>query len=289
MNNPYVIDERTLKIKRLLQLDKELRTKVDLEFLLEEFIKLDYIKSTYDKFGELITVSLLKAMYWKEYQKGDIIYKQGDNSKYCYFLVKGLVEICKPEVASKSIIKNLLKPALRRFSDGTKKNNLLLEYALTEGNMFGQNEVTDRKERQFTLRCGKNCIIGEINKLDYLHIFENTKRLEINEEMRFLNSIQVLKSCPGRIVQKIHSILEKKVCKKNEIIAKQDTPCDNIYFVRKGSFEMVFNLKTNYKSDFNIDFYQSIDENKRFTSSRIFELKDSIMKTEPFKVLIRVI
>jgi CRP-like cAMP-binding protein len=287
MDYPQVVDERVLKYKKILQTDKELRSKQELEFLLEEFIKLDYIKNTYEKFGELITVSLLKSMYWKEYRKGDIIYKQGDTSKYCYFLIRGLCEFCHPEQASKAIIKNLLKPSVRRESlQGAGKQNLITEFILTEGNLFGEKEITERRERQYTVRCAKECIVGEISKLDYLHIFENTKRLEINEEMRFLNSVQVLKSCPGRIVQKIHSILEKKVCRKGEIVAKQDYNCESIYIVRKGSFEMIYNLKTNYKSDFNLDFYQSLDDNRtqRFTSSRIFELKDSIVKTEPFKV-----
>jgi CRP-like cAMP-binding protein len=284
-------DEKTLKIKRILQSDREHRTKQDIEFLLDEFIKSEYIKQAYERFGELITTSLLKSMYWKEYNKHDIIYKQGDNSKYCYFLIKGLVEFCVPETSGKAIIKNMLKPTSRKTETPVllepKKQALILVSSLEEGNLFGEKEISERRERQYTVRCSKECIVGEISKLDYIHIFENTKRLEFNEEMRFLNSVQVLKSCPGRIVQKLYANLEKRICRQGEIIAKQEKPCESFYIVRKGYFEMIYNFKTNYRSDFNIDFFQSLDEKtQRFTSSRVFELKDSIVKTEPIKVII---
>jgi CRP-like cAMP-binding protein len=282
-------DDKTLRIRKILSTDKESRTKADIEWLLDEFIKMEYIKSTYDSYGELITTSIIKSMYWKEYKRGDWIYKQNDSSKYCYLLIKGLVEFIQPESVCKSVIKSILKPSQRRndslsMGEGKKLMFNVIE-TIEEGAMFGELEITERKERPATARCAKDCIVGEISKLDYINIFENTKRLEFNEEMRFLNSIQILKSCPGRTVQKIYTLLERRVCKQKELIAKQDRNCDCIYIVRKGSFECVYNLKTSYKSEYNTNYYQSLDSKvERFTASRVFELKDSVVKVEPIKV-----
>ena len=277
-----ILEEETFaKIKKILISEREDRTKLDLEFLIKN-LQIDFVKNLYEKFGELIVFTFLKSIHWKEYKKDDIIYKMGEHSDHSYILLKGQIEYCIPISKGKSLLRKIIK------NKQLNKIDYKIIETLNEGIIFGDKEITERKNREYTAKCLTDCILGEISKQDYISIFENYKKLEFNEEMKFLNYIQVFKDTNGNIVKRILLELNKKIYKKDEIIVTQGSLLDKIFIIRKGEFEINYKHKINFKSDYNINYFLQLDQfsRQRFTTNRIYELKDSVDKIDTYKVFI---
>lgn len=271
------VDENSFnRLKKILSIEKDMRTRLDLEYLFKN-LKFEFIKNLFQKFGEIIAFTFLKSINWKEYKTGEFIYKSGEYANHCYILLKGTIDYCQPLSTSKAIIKSLLK---------ANRNKAKVEFSvintITEGNLFGEAEIADRKNRSFTARCTSDCIVGEMSKQDYINIFENTKRLELNEELKFLNSTQLLKDSNGNNVRKFLLELTKRSFKHSDLVIKQGEAVDHLLIVRKGQFEIIYKHKDKFKCDYNSKYLN--DENGRFTSHRVYELKDEVNMIEQHKV-----
>jgi CRP-like cAMP-binding protein len=271
-------DEKTMtRIRKILSTDKESRTRLDLEYLIKN-LKYEYIKHLLENFGETIVFTFLKSIYWKEFKKDEFVYKTWEFSINCYFLIKGSLDYCIPLGGCKYILKGLLRPSKRKEK---------IEYSyikrIHEGSLFGETEIADRKNRAFTAICNSDCIVGEMSKQDYISIFENTKRLELNEEMKFLNSTQLFINSNGNSVRKFLLELEKKSFKHGDIVVSQGTAVKNLLIIRKGQFEVIYKHKDNFKCEFNSKYLHG-EEVERFTTNRAFELRNEINMIEPHKV-----
>ena len=315
----YLIDKQTelrkAKLIKIMQIDKNYRTNSDIEFLFHEYKHLDYFRHLFENYGDLILTNVLKCMNFKELKKGETIYKYSDNANYCYIILKGSVDLFIPKnklMLQNSVIGILAKKLSLNFnikkvvdkekkpklksekevinsstgSTGPLKRGELSHYSsLAEGVIFGDKEISTRKNRQHTAKCKTNCLLGELSKIDFINIFENTKRLENNEELKFFNSIKILQDCQSAIVDRLQSLFEKKSFNKGEVIAKQWSEFNNIYLIRKGSCEVVYKYKENYTSDFDLNYFAKLNDKKeRFTSNRVFELRSSYKQVEDFKV-----
>lgn len=290
------------RLAKLMSMDKDFRSQSDIEYLYKEFKHLEYFKHLFEKNEDLILANVLKYMSFKEYRKHDIIYRHGEMGTHCYILIKGTVDFVLPQnkfLLQKSI-SNIINKGFNLNIDGRKrghtdgafhasgnkspaKNSVVS--VVHEGNIFGDKELADRTKRSYMAKCQTNCLIGELTKTEYVQIFENTKRLEYNDEIKFYYSINILKDCQKVIIDKLMSLFEKKHCKKGDIVCRQNTDFDHLYLIRRGDFEVVYTNKKNFSSDFDLNFFLKLNDNKeRFTSSRVFELKESYYKYDNFKV-----
>jgi CRP-like cAMP-binding protein len=271
-------DEKTItRIRKILSTDKDNRTRLDLEYLIKN-LKFEYIKHLLEKYGETIVFTFLKSIYWKEFKKDEYVYKTGEYSNNCYFLIKGSVDYCTPLEASKSILKGSLRPARNK-----RKIEFSYIRSIYEGSLFGETEIAERKNRTYTAICTSYCIVGEMSKNDYISIFENTKRLEINEEMKFLNSTQLFLNSNGNSVRKFLLELDKKLFKHGDLVVRQGDTMRNLLIIRKGQFEVIYKHTDNFKCEFNSKYLHE-EEVERFTSNRAYELRNEINMVEPHKV-----
>jgi CRP-like cAMP-binding protein len=272
----FIEDKVISRLKNILQSNKDNRTRLDLEYLVKN-LKFEFLKNFLQKFGELIAFSFLKSIFWKEYKKGEFIYKTNEYSNHCYILFKGSVDYCTPLATGKAILRGLLKP---------NKNRILfsIKQSITEGSLFGEIEITERKNRNYTAVCTSDCIVGEMSKQDYISIFENTKRLEMNEEMKFLNATQLFINSTGINVKKFLIELDKKLYKHGDIVIRQGEPLNSILLIRKGQFEVVYKHIDNFKCDYNSK-YLNDEVSQRFTANRVYELKDEVNMIEQHKVI----
>ena len=84
------------------------------------------------------------------------------------------------------------------------------------------------------------------------------------------------------------SLFDKKFCSKGEVITKQGSPFLNLYLIRHGAFEILYTQKQNFYSDFDLNFFLTLNNKERFTSNRVFELKNSYNKFDELKVKINL-
>jgi CRP-like cAMP-binding protein len=293
---------RHKKLLKLMTTEKEHRSASDIEVLFHEYKHLEYFKNIYNKneLGELMLKSIMKCIVFREFKKDEIIFKYNENGSSYFIILKGSIDIYIQEVKfdnSQSITKfqgkrlSILKTfknsnTLINFSP--RRDNKVFSHSLTDGQIFGETEVTGKKRRQFTAKAQTATIVGEIYKADYINIFENTKRLEYSIEMKFFNTIQIFSYSQKGLIERVQSILEKKFYKKGDIVAKQGDNYDGVYLIRRGSFEVSFKNKKNFYSEFDMNYFIKLNEesNERFSSSRAFELKDHYGEIEEYKVVI---
>jgi CRP-like cAMP-binding protein len=271
-------DEKIIaRIKNILLIEKDNRTRLDLEYLIKN-IKFEIVKHLLNKFGETIAFSFLKCINWKEYKKSDIIYKTGEYSNNCYLLMKGNVDFCTPLAPGKSILRSLLKPSKSRVE-------FTVNQSINEGTLFGEVDIAERRNRYFTAVCTSDCVVGEMSKQDYINIFENTKRLELNEEMKFLNSTHLFINSNGNNVRKFLIELDKKKYKHGDYVVHQGDELNKILIVRKGQFEVIYKHRDKFKCDYNSKDLYDPECLQRFTANRAYELKEEVNMIEQHKVL----
>jgi CRP-like cAMP-binding protein len=296
MDSPQkkINDMKSKKILKILTTEKDLRTASDLEFLYHEYKHFDFIRSLYENQsnGDLLSTNLLKCMMYRDFKKNDLLFRYGDNPSYCYVILKGSIDKLVPYtlpnetinseislMSNETLSKNLKHSPSKRLS-------LSITDCISEGQIIGDKEILQRSRRLFTAKCKTNCILGEISKIDYLNIMENTKKLESNEEVKFYNSVNLLRDCHKVVIEKFQSLFERKAYNKGESVILQGSPYDRIFIVRKGSFEISYKHSTSISSEYDINFFLKLNEfeQKRFTASRVYELKPQYKKEEENKV-----
>ena len=209
---------------KILSIPKERRSSQEIEYLYNEFKNIEFMKSFNRSDSEIILTNILKYITLKKYDEGEVIYRKGDNASYCYLIISGLIELSQPRLkmsfnSSKSNLlnekeKSVIENSGRTVTFNTKNNSVNLPYSysrislskeknisesegitiLYEGQIFGENEIIEKKKRNYTAKAVSHCYLGEISKIDYCNIFENIKRLERNEEIKFLQSVDSIRN-----------------------------------------------------------------------------------------------
>lgn len=276
-------NDKKLSIKRIMTMDKDLKGPEDIDYLYHQYKHLGFIKNVHEKYGEFIVSNLLKLIQIKEYSKNDTIFRSGDYANYCYLLLSGGVDIF--------VYKDKNKETLTATIGGTaspniRRDNIMLSHNINIGDIFGEKDIIDKKRRSCTAKCSTASLIGELTKNDYKTIFENHKKLENSEEIRFLNSIQIFKEFSHSSCEKFLELFEKKTYRKGELIVKQNTPYDRLILIRKGAFEVVYKNVKSYTSDYGINFYMKLNEDykERFTGDRLYEIKGEYNAVDYYKV-----
>ena len=191
--------------------------------------------------------SNLEFVFFKE---DEAIWEIGDKINEMYIIFLGEVGIYKQKIID--------------------DEDSILEYTLLSGYSLGEEVFTNR----FIYRTNKAkaktfCILGRLSFIEYKRIFN-----------KFLYEQNILINCFLKdlhlfnfdYIEKLQRHMFLKYYNKNEYIFRQNEPFDTFYLIYSGTIRLIINLEKSVKSKIDQDLLIG-NNNKRFTSSRLFELR----------------
>jgi CRP-like cAMP-binding protein len=252
-----VVDGMAIEI---MSKDKSERTEDDLDYCIKSLINVQFIKATYKRYGEEIVRSIFKCLMWMEVPEKTVLLKLGDIGYNCFILFEGSCEVLIPGMA---------KSARGSMFDYIRVGTV------NQGVLFGEKTLLDKKQRTATVKTLTHCFLGELKKKDFITIFDNIKKIELNEEINFFKSMKLFAHCNRSFVEKFTYCMEPKEYSGEEIIVGQNDLIDNVYIVRRGLFQVYFKTERNLDAVFDLNYFSEINSNnnQRFTDNRLFEIK----------------
>lgn len=265
-----VVDGRAIEI---MSKDKSERTEEDLDYCIKSLMNVQFIKATYKRYGEEIVRSIFKCLIWLELPEKTILLKLGDIGYNCFILFEGSCEVLIPGMA---------KSARGSMFD------MIRVGMVNQGVLFGEKTLLDKKQRTATIKSITRCYLGELKKKDFITIFDNIKKIELNEEINFYKSMKIFAHCNRSFVEKFTYCMEPKEYSGQEIIVNQNDLIDNIYIVRRGLFQVYYKTERNLDAVFDLNYFSEINSNnnQRFTDNRLFEIKGFKKTSELHKLFV---
>ena len=191
--------------------------------------------------------SNLEFVFFKE---DEAIWEIGDKINEMYIIFLGEVGIYKQKIID--------------------DEDSILEYTLLSGYSLGEEVFTNRYIYRTNKAKAKTfCILGRLSFIEYKRIFN-----------KFLYEQNILINCFLKdlhlfnfdYIEKLQRHMFLKYYNKNEYIFRQNEPFDTFYLIYSGTIRLIINLEKSVKSKIDQDLLIG-NNNKRFTSSRLFELR----------------
>ena len=185
-------------------------------------------------------------------QEKEIIWNIGDRVNEMYIIFLGEVNIYKQPKK-----KDITEPELE----------CTLENGYSLGEEFLKNNVL---RRTYMAEAKTFCILGKLPSKEYLRIFN---KLLYDENILILNFLKDLNMFTYDYIDRFQRCVSLKYYNKNEYIFKQNQPFNTFYFIFSGRVGLTATLKKFVKSKIDHDILLGKNNNQRFTTSRLFEIK----------------
>ena len=201
----------------------------------------------------------LEFVFFKE---DETIWESGDKINEMYIIFLGEVCIYKQRIID--------------------DKDSILEYTLLKGYSLGEEVFTNRYIYRTNKAKAKTfCILGRLSFKEYNRIFN-----------KFLYEQNILINCFLKdlhlfnfdYIEKLQRNMFLKYYNKNEYIFRQNEPFDTFYLIYSGAIRLIINLEKSVKSKIDQDLLLG-NNNKRFTSSRLFELRGSYKESVNYKLV----
>ena len=203
--------------------------------------------------------SNLEFVFFKE---DEAIWEIGDKINEMYIIFLGEVGIYKQKIID--------------------DEDSILEYTLLSGYSLGEEVFTNRYIYRTNKAKAKTfCILGRLSFIEYKRIFN-----------KFLYEQNILINCFLKdlhlfnfdYIEKLQRNMFLKYYNKNEYIFRQNEPFDTFYLIYSGAIRLIINLERSVKSKIDQDLLLG-NNNKRFTSSRLFELRGSYKEVVNYNLM----
>lgn len=170
---------------------------------------------------------LCPSMWFKEYQKDDVVYSKDDPAKFFYFILKGTVHVLETD------------------SKGDQK----IAKLHNENEVFGLNKGTADATSQLRTR---DCVaetetnILKIDAEEYEKIRSQRVLSAAESKIEFLTRyIPGLRSVDIKIIQDLESLFQKEKVTKGYRLLEQGVVNDYLYFIYSGECRILYNYNSN--------------------------------------------
>ena len=199
-----------------------------------------------------IIVDIFNNLEFVFFKEDEVIWEIGDKINEMYIIFLGEVGIYKQKII--------------------EDEDSILEYTILSGYSLGEEVFTNRYIYRTNKAKAKSfCILGKLSFLEYNRIFNKflyEQNILINCFLKDLNLFNF------DYIEKLQRNMFLKYYNKNEYIFRQNEPFDTFYLIYSGDIRLIINLEKSVKSKIDQDLLMG-NNNKRFTSSRLFELRGS--------------
>ena len=284
----------------LLELESKpplMRTHRENEYLYYHFLHFPYFEhviQSNNNLGDLMYRAIINCINFKTFQPGTPIFKVNDPIISMFILIEGEVNVYKKPKVYKKLKKPTTRKSINSFKLGIQ--NLLsatlekqIDKTLKTGDTYGQSQFIFGKKHLCLVEAKTKCTIGEIARYDYMIIFQKTNFLERITAFNFLIQINAFKNIDNhRIIEVLYNKMHKMKCSKGEYIIKQGECFDRFCFVKRGRFKILKSYNTLMKTSVINTYLNDVDEimEERFTTRRLFELKDEYVDKWRMELLI---
>jgi hypothetical protein len=114
---------------------------------------------------------------------------------------------------------------------------------LKEGDHFGDFALIHKKPRSATILCLEDCLFAVIDKNMYDEDLKNIKNYH-NARIKYLKSVPFFTSWTRTTLAKFTYYLKRHTFKRNQIVYKEGDPCESVFFVINGEFEVLKRVKS---------------------------------------------
>ena len=123
---------------------------------------------------------------------------------------------------------------------------------MEKGMSFGELALTVGGPRSATIKCGDtDCEFATLDKEAFLKSMENINLKRLNNEIEFFFSISIFAKMSRKMVRKYLNFMKKRKFIRGQILYKEGDQANNVYFVKKGTFEQIKKLPCKI-SDFRV-------------------------------------
>jgi CRP-like cAMP-binding protein len=202
--------------------------------------------------AEKLMYDIINNLEFINVKESDIIWNVGDRINEMYIIFLGEVNIYK-QPSKKNIEEHILECTLENgYSLGEEflKNNVLRRTYIAEAKTF--------------------CILGKLSSKEYHRIFN---KILYDENILIVNFLKDLNMFTTDYIDRFQRCLSLKYYNKNEYIFKQNQPFNTFYFIFAGRVRLTASLKKFVKSKVDHDILLGKNNNQRFTTSRLFEIR----------------
>ena len=197
--------------------------------LINSSIKKNFLLSNLSK--DIID-SLIKKLIFVTVNKGDVLYKEGDNGYFFFIIKSGKFESFSKLNVSKSENRNSNNQSI--ISD--MSNKVLI---LKSGDTFGEESILNMSKRNSTVKCVENGELFLLDERNFRDIVYNLNRLNLQEKLSFLKTIDLFNFIEQFELNNICDCLIKCEFENNKVIAQRGRKCDCMYIVIEGSLECI--------------------------------------------------
>ena len=168
---------------------------------------------------------------------------------------------------------------LNKTIHGQDEQLLVFSESIPKFSMTGLNEVTkSRCNNSVFISSSKKTYIGELLKKDYWNIFQNLSNLKRTDDLKLLHKLNFIEvNASDYFLESFSNHFQTKLLNHGDKLISQGEAIDNVYVVKKGTFELSYMTKSQFNHIFNMKFFNQFEG--RFTETRRHEIlgyKDTI-------------
>ncbi|EAS00751.1 cyclic nucleotide-binding domain protein (macronuclear) [Tetrahymena thermophila SB210] len=244
---PNPTDKKQLDMKqvtRILKTPSESRTLKQCTELLEIVGDLQFFKE-YNSNPSTANVPKLccKYMEIEKFNEADIVFEFGSVGNKFYIVLQGSVGVFvkKPQ--------SVLDKEKEEKKDDKKKEaqqdavvdplaDFMCVKELGDGSAFGELALLNNKPRLATIKTLRETHVATLSKENFNKILKEHEEQKIMKEIQFFEKVPAFKDFNQKQIRYLCLNNKTLETQKNEVIYDEKDPCDCIYVIKEGEFEV---------------------------------------------------
>lgn len=236
-NNTSYIDadetKQVEKIKSILLVPGKKRTEqmcLDLMNLSKDFKIFENISMSIEH------QNICSQITYEFHKANEIVIKQGDKGDCLFYILRGIVNI----KLSKKIDTGI------KSDTENKEQTVLIESiikTLEKGEIFGELSLIYDTPRSATVITVTDTDLIKIEKNPFNRYIKNVYEGQLQDQIEFLEICPVFNKMTKEDLIRLGIRTTTEKYATGQIILKNDSKCDNVYLIRRGSVKVVKNIK----------------------------------------------
>ena len=176
--------------------------------------------------------NICSSLTLETYQPNQVIIKQGDKGECLYHILHGLVNVqlnieIDTGIQDKSQVVNVLKNICE----------------LGDGDFFGEVALIYNIPRTATITALTETSLIRIDKHPFNRYLKHLFEGQLEDQIEFMKLCPIFKGMPKELLIKLGIRANIKKFATGQIILKNDSKCDSIYIIRRGTVKVTKEIK----------------------------------------------
>ena len=163
----------------------------------------------------------------------------GSSEKQVTALIAAPDEEANDEWGDSEEAEQLLLPKAHSLDLPRIKDDFYREVAtLGPGSSFGELALIQAKPRAATVVCKEPTVLAFLDRQAYDKVLRKLQQNQLGANVRFLQSVPFFRAWTKNSVAKFSYFFEKRRFRRNQLVYREGDPCERVFLVRSGEFEV---------------------------------------------------